>query len=128
MTTLKLSQLSKELQARVRKEVADFIYYVTTPAAAKVEQDLHSYLTSIIEEVTLTERLLPIDSFTIRKVEEEKLEGHPIGNFTADVSVKKAGYLPSRFTKGVQKDLEHLLQDWAEENVEGEITFNVAVI
>lgn len=125
MTTLKLSQLSKELQARVRKEVADFIYYVATPAADKLEQDLGSYLSSIIKETTLTDRLLPIDSFLIRKVEEQKIEGYPTGNFDVELSVRKAGYLPARFIKGLQKDLEHLLKEWSEENVKGEVTFNI---
>lgn len=127
MTTLKVSQLSKELQARVKKEVADFIYYVATPAADKVEQDLNSYLNSIIKDVALTDRLLPIDSFFVRKVEEQKTEGHPTGNFDVELSVKKAGYLATRFTKGLQKDLEHLLEEWAEETVDGEVNFKVFV-
>lgn len=91
------------------------------------EKKLKDYLDSIITDVKISERLVPVQFYSVRKIDEEKLDGEPIGNFDVDLYVKKAGYLPSRFDKGVVKDLEDILAEWALDNVDGEVSFKVSL-
>lgn len=109
------------------EQLAKHLIYVATPAADKLEQAVDNYLTSIIKDVTLEDRLVPVDSFFLGKVEERKIDGNATGTFDVDVTVRKAGYLPPRFVKNVQQDTAYLLQKWADDNVAGQVFFNVVV-
>ena len=93
-----------------------------------VEKSLNKFLYSIITKPTLSERLVPVDSYKINNIETEKHLKNHLGNLVIDVTFKKANYLPPRFVKGVQKDLETLLYGWADDELNTKVDFHISLV
>lgn len=123
MKSIQLSKLSRETQARIRTELAaKTTYEITrmTVAEQEVEKALKKFLDSLIKEVKITEKIVPVQSYSIRDVKEGAN-----GEFKAEVFVKPDSYLPGRFIKGVLKDVKSLLEEWAAKNLDAKVNFNI---